>query len=730
MVYLNKFCCLFFFIIAMSISAGAAETDSTLFAPDSIVIKNFSAGDYKATSINYSGIENEDGVLFFANESGVLIYDGSEWTLISVKDFSAVTSLLARDGKVYVGAGNEFGYIEQNSQGKYEYSSLRHLVKLPKKENIGFIWQIVRVGNDIFFSSMEMLLRYDGKQVHKIEAKNSYIFSIGKKLFVSPVEKGLAIVVKDSLHTVNKDFSLKDDNAFGYIKGLKGEDLIVTAHHGIFKIDTSTYKTTSWKGEGNDFLINKSVYFGLTWGDSLYAISTAKDGLILINKEGKLVQKLKKDNGLSGNYLREMFEDRRGNLWVTSDSGLNYLQPVSSEEDSALLKTVIRSVATNDQSISFGTGGTNLLLPESFAGSVIFHYATPGFHQDELEYSYYLEGFENGWSGWKSDVKKEYTNLNGGSYTFHVKARFKGKVESLSASLPLSIPIPWFKSTTAYIFGFFLFSAVILSGVHYRTKRLHLLNKRLGKIISTRTKELVEQKEQLKTTNNELLIKNSELDNFVYRSSHDLVAPLKSLKGLINVAQLEKEITNQEMYFKLMHTSIDKLEDFIKSIMEYSSNAKKEVVKEEVDLNEVLDCIFDDLKYYKRVEKISICRSIPAETHFCTDAKRLKIVLSNLITNSIKYHNYEQEQPFIEIKAELAEQSIKIHIIDNGRGIEEAYLPKIFDMFFRATDSAEGSGLGLYIVKDTVKKIGGEISVISEYRKGTTFSLHFPRDCE
>lgn len=727
MVYFKKFCCLLF-IILLNLSAGAAESDSTFTEPDSILIKTFGAGDYKATAINYTGIENEDGILFFANESGVLVYDGSEWTLISIKDFSAVTSLLAHNGKIYVGAGDEFGYISENKKGKFEYISLRHLVTLDEKETIGFIWQIVPVGNKIYFSSMEMLLQYDGEKVNKIKVKNSYIFAIGQHLLVSPVEQGLSIVEGDSLKMVNNEFALKNDNAFGYMKGLKGENLIVTAHFGIFQIDTSTWKTTPWKGEENSYLINKSIYFGLTWGDSLYAISTATDGLVLMNREGRIVKKIKKENGLNGNFLREMFIDRRGNLWVTSDSGLNYLQAGSTtRDDSTLLKTVIRSVATNDENISFGSEGNNLVLPEGFSGSVIFHYATPGFHLDELEYSYYLEGFEEDWSNWKSDVKKEYTNLNGGSYTFHVKARYKGNIESLHASLPLSIPIPWFKSNTAYIFAFFLFSAVILSGVHYRTKRLHLLNKRLGKVINNRTKELVEQKEQLKATNNELRIRNTELDNFVYRSSHDLVAPLKSLKGLINVAQLEKEAANQELYFKLMHTSIDKLEDFIKSIMEYSSNAKKEVVKEEVDLNKVLDCIFDDLKYYKRVEKIKIRRDIPDGTHFSTDAKRLKIVLSNLITNSIKYHNYDQDQPFIELKTELYEENIQIHVTDNGKGIEEDYLPKIFDMFFRATDSAEGSGLGLYIVKDTVKKIGGEISVTSEYRKGTTFSLTFPR---
>ena len=106
-----------------------------------------------------------------------------------------------------------------------------------------------------------------------------------------------------------------------------------------------------------------------------------------------------------------------------------------------------------------------------------------------------------------------------------------------------------------------------------------------------------------------------------------------------------------------------------------------------------------------------------------SDYKRLKIIFSNLISNSVKYHNYNQSNPYIEIKSYKKDDKIFIEIIDNGQGIKAELVEHIFEMFYRASDSSEGSGLGLYIVKDTVDKINGELKVDSTYGKGTTFTL-------
>lgn len=699
---------------------------------DSVLIRTFSAGSYKASTFNYTGLENKDGIVFFANENGVLEYDGSCWRLIQLLDFSAATSIALINEKLYVGGRNEFGYLERDSLGNYQYISLRHLLKLEEGDQLKDVWQIVSLGKDIYFASLEMILRYDGEVVHTILQKNSYIFKIDEQLYTSGLKQGLSRIKKDSVVLVNKDFKFANDAAFQHLKGLNGEDLVVTSDNGIFELNTQTYKTKKWATEANKLLSKNNLYHVSIWRDSLYSFSTYLGGLFVADKRGNVIEKYNKSNGLHGNSLRETLIDRRGNLWLTSDYGLHYLQKTNDHEQIAALplETTIRYVTIAEQDMPVADGYRFLSTAPDYSGSVVFHFATPSYHSDELEYSYYLEGFENSWSAWKTDVKKEYTNLSGGNYKFHVKARYKQEKESLPASMALVIPIPWFKTNAAYFFGLLLTTAAVASTVHFRTKKLKLLNQRLANIINKRTKELVEQREQLRTTNNELRVRNTELDNFVYRSSHDLVAPLKSLKGLIYIAKGEKESDNRELYFRLMHTSIEKLEDFIKSIMEYSSNAKKDVAQVEINLNEILDSIVQDLKYYDKAERIELIRKVSPKAVFFSDPKRLKIIISNLITNSIKYHNYYQESLYIKVTTEPDNGYVRIDVADNGRGIEKEYLDRIFDMFFRATDSAHGSGLGLYIVKDTVEKLGGRISVTSEFGKGTTFSLLFPQQVQ
>ena len=708
-------------IISPILNVWGAEADTT-------VIKSFSTATYKASSFNYTGIESPDGILYFANENGVLEYDGSRWRLIPISNFSAVTALALVKGRIYVGGRDEFGYLERDSIGEHRYVSLRHLLKPKEGDLLKDVWQIVAVGDDIYYGSLEMILRYDGREVHTIPLKGSYIFKINNRLYASAMKQGLAKINKDSINFVNKQFSFPLDAAFQYIKGLKGENFIVTADHGIFELDTLTFKTKKWETPANKLLSKNFLYSANIWQDSLYAFSTYLGGLFIVDEQGKVVKLYNKGNGLYGNALRESFKDKRGNLWLTSDYGLYYVQqPELLPNKQALpLETVIRHININEQDLPVANNAPSLSTSEGYAGSVVFHFATPGYHAEELEYSYYLEGFEKSWSGWKTEVKKEYTNLSGGDYTFHVKSRYKGSIESVPASMQLRIPTPWYKTKAAYLLGILLISAVIVSVIQYRTKKLKLLNKRLSKIISKRTKELVEQREQLRAANNELRVRNSELDNFVYRSSHDLVAPLKSLKGLINITQQEREEINRITYLKLMHTSVEKLEDFIKSIMEYSSNAKKDILKVEINLHQIIDSIVEDLKYYEKAERIELIRKIDEQAVFYSDPKRLKIILSNLITNSIKYHNYYQENLYIEVGAEEIEGFVHIYVKDNGKGIEENYVGRVFDMFFRASDNAQGSGLGLYIVKDTVEKLGGKISLSSVVNKGTTFTLLFP----
>ncbi len=224
--------------------------------------------------------------------------------------------------------------------------------------------------------------------------------------------------------------------------------------------------------------------------------------------------------------------------------------------------------------------------------------------------------------------------------------------------------------------------------------------------------------------NRELDQTNRELDRFVYSVSHDLSAPLKSILGLVNISRLAKESNEQIGYLSRIESSVVKLEMFIGEILDYSKNKLQKIVTEQIKLKEVCAEILENLKYMEEFSKIRIDLTALDHMELVQDKMRLKIILNNLLTNAVKFQKHiPGHTPYIRVSYRKNGERLLIAIEDNGEGIREELQGKIFDMFYRGTENAKGSGLGLYIAKEAAEKIQGEISVGSEYGKGSVFTL-------
>jgi signal transduction histidine kinase len=149
-----------------------------------------------------------------------------------------------------------------------------------------------------------------------------------------------------------------------------------------------------------------------------------------------------------------------------------------------------------------------------------------------------------------------------------------------------------------------------------------------------------------------------------------------------------------------------------------------------LNLPELIDSVLDDLRFLPNATHIRFKVDLQVSRPIYSDGVRLTIILKNLVSNAIKYHDLHKEQPFVQVKAwETSRQrTFTIEVADNGAGIMETYQDKVFDMFFRATDKSEGSGLGLYIVKKAVEKLQGRIELQSQHREGTTFTITLPNN--
>ncbi|MGK7397658.1 MAG: PAS domain S-box protein [Candidatus Cyclobacteriaceae bacterium M3_2C_046] len=238
--------------------------------------------------------------------------------------------------------------------------------------------------------------------------------------------------------------------------------------------------------------------------------------------------------------------------------------------------------------------------------------------------------------------------------------------------------------------------------------------------------ELTESNNKISDMNLRLTKANQELDSFVYRVSHDLRAPITSSLGLSQLSQQSNALSELHQFARLQEESLQKLDNFIKDILNYSRNSRTEIKPELINFSEIIDNILSENFYNQKNNQLKIHKELTPTSGFKSDLLRIKIILNNLISNALKFQNHYQEKPFITIKTENYHHYVILTISDNGIGIKPEHIHRIFEMFYRATDKKPGSGIGLYIVKDCLDKIDGEISLESAVGEGTTFRVKLP----
>ena len=235
---------------------------------------------------------------------------------------------------------------------------------------------------------------------------------------------------------------------------------------------------------------------------------------------------------------------------------------------------------------------------------------------------------------------------------------------------------------------------------------------------------------RLKTQNRSLIDElqktNYELDRFVYSAAHDLRSPIATLLGLINLSKSENNIAIIKDYLHLEEITVKRLDEFIQDIVNYSSNMRLEIEKDEIDFKNLTQKVLNHFSFYKNADRVAQTVNVIQEGLFICDTKRLEVIFSNIIGNALRYsRDYEVSYLKISIKAD-SQQAI-IQFADNGEGIGVEHIEKIFNMFYRANSKAGvGSGLGLFIAREIAQKLGGNVGVQSEFNVGSVFTVVIP----
>ena len=231
---------------------------------------------------------------------------------------------------------------------------------------------------------------------------------------------------------------------------------------------------------------------------------------------------------------------------------------------------------------------------------------------------------------------------------------------------------------------------------------------------------------ELHNTIRELNDRNLELDTFTYKVSHDIRSPLLTIYGLTDVLKNEKSLELIPEYCARIDSTVHKLDLFTKDLLIYARSKEHSESRQKIDFNVLISDALNDSGYPNYSDFIRLKTTICIEREVVSESFRLKVILSNLFSNAIKYRDTLKPVSYLNVEVLSKAESFMITIEDNGIGIDRVYQEEVFKMFFRATEISEGTGLGLYIVKMNIDKLMGSISCISKKDSGSVFTLNFP----
>jgi signal transduction histidine kinase len=264
--------------------------------------------------------------------------------------------------------------------------------------------------------------------------------------------------------------------------------------------------------------------------------------------------------------------------------------------------------------------------------------------------------------------------------------------------------------------------------IETQNHRLQNINRELDAKVKEKTADLVKANEDLDKANKSLIRVNDELDNFIYKTSHDIRGPLASLKGICSVALMDVKDPLALDYLNKLDVSSGRLNVILTRLLIVNQINHAIVGREPIDFNGIIDDVLLLERKKGLPSRLEIRREIDKNISFLSDKDLVRIILENLIDNSIKFYNdSDRTQPFVHIRISLLDdKDVIVSVIDNGIGIAEAKPDKIFQMFSRASERSGTGGIGLYLSKLATEKLGGQINLRSTPEGHTEFFVSFP----
>lgn len=293
-------------------------------------------------------------------------------------------------------------------------------------------------------------------------------------------------------------------------------------------------------------------------------------------------------------------------------------------------------------------------------------------------------------------------------------------LEEVKQRMPESIRI----LLTAFADTEVLHYAINKSGISYFVEKPW--NENILEVTLDNAVELYQSKTDIKEKNIALQKTNDALTRLVYSASHEMRAPLTNILGLVKIAQVEEDIQEMRSYFDIIETSVLQLDDFLRKLIGYYKNTRVENELNDIDFSALTDEIIEQTKFIDGASNIRFEVSVSQSGTFVSDATRIKMILMNLISNAIKFQKSDGNPGRIFITITSDEAQARIVLKDEGVGIEPEEQERIFSMFYKSMHPRSGTGIGLFIVKESIDKLKGKIFLNASGPEGTTFEIQIP----
>jgi len=665
------------------------------------------------------------GLPFFGTEKGVLTFEGDRWRVISIKDESGVRSIEydTLRHRLWVGGAGTFGYLACDANNQYRYISLSDSIL--KARPFKQVWQILIEPNAVTFMTNEAQFVWSESGISLKDIQSSFIYLVDGTKYYSKRDGAFSVEESGSLVKVWDQTGIREPVYYVTAQDSVNH-LLFTAYDGVFRYNRKQKKVFPVNSPLNTFLKQHPFYNACRISYSLLAIGTWYDGVIIADVNGNIVERVGTTNGMTANGIYALQFDPFGKLWAATDYGLSLIDLKSSIPQKLKLSQApdlytVQVSINNDSTIFLNCIDQPILLKKK-PQHLLFRLAAPGFDSKSGKIHIRLAGVDNQWIS-IDHFEKEYIEPGNGEFEFQVK--WENELDSAAkAGIKIIIAEPWYLALLEfwqYIVLILFFTIILIFVITYR---LRVSKKILTQMVGEKTMALEEHKVELLKMNENLKQVNEELDILLYRSSHDLISPVKSVKGLLNLIKISPD--EQGTYLDLMEDRIMRLENILLELNSYIKNIKTEPVLTHIYIKQLCQDVWHEVEFLETSVKLDLQLNIADDLVFECDRGRMKVILNNLVSNSIKYADLSKEKPFIAITAVYEDGHFVIRVSDNGRGIRSEHLARLFEMFYRATEGANGLGLGLYLVKKIVDSLKGTITIESEMRQWTKVEIRLP----